>query len=350
MNVLLLTADGLAAHWLGCYGNEWVTTPHLNRLAAEGVVHDAHHAQLPTAEGASLVWPPKPQVNGRCLLMPQATGPTAWCPDMLLASKPVLALDDISIAVEECQAQPASWLVACGVDWLLPPWRLARRSVAPYFGVDAITDAGVPLQPLLDPPEGTLPTDETGDLLFQCVQHSYAAAVSRFDRLVGRVYQMLDGFAQLERTAIVVTSGYGLSLGEHGQIGQPELHTACVHVPLVIRLPHAVEAGRHVTALTTTNDLPATILGLLQGDPRHGLIPLWHGEPGGHATVCFGPLDGVRALRTPERFVTLAADGTGQLFVKPEDRWEVNDLRLKHLDEAEQLEAELCRLNPVEAV
>src|SRR5262245_37302094 len=47
MKVLVLNASALHLGYLGCYGNEWVATPALNRLAAEGVVFDQHYADAP---------------------------------------------------------------------------------------------------------------------------------------------------------------------------------------------------------------------------------------------------------------------------------------------------------------
>src|SRR5262245_65206019 len=44
MKVLCVEASGLHLGYLGCYGNEWVATPHLDRLATEGVVFDRHYA------------------------------------------------------------------------------------------------------------------------------------------------------------------------------------------------------------------------------------------------------------------------------------------------------------------
>ena len=51
MKAILIAAHGWHAGWLGPYGNEWVQTPALDRLAAEGVVFDSHVADEPTAAG-----------------------------------------------------------------------------------------------------------------------------------------------------------------------------------------------------------------------------------------------------------------------------------------------------------
>src|SRR5262249_22674547 len=42
--------------YLGCYGNEWISTTALDRLAAEGVVFDQHFADVPEASAACRAW------------------------------------------------------------------------------------------------------------------------------------------------------------------------------------------------------------------------------------------------------------------------------------------------------
>ena len=52
MNVIVIACNGLHLGFLGPYGNSWIQTPHLDRLAAEGVVFDHHYPEnlttLPT--------------------------------------------------------------------------------------------------------------------------------------------------------------------------------------------------------------------------------------------------------------------------------------------------------------
>ena len=52
MNVIVIACNGLHLGFLGAYGNPWIETPHLDRLAAEGMVFDHHFAEnlttLPT--------------------------------------------------------------------------------------------------------------------------------------------------------------------------------------------------------------------------------------------------------------------------------------------------------------
>ena len=49
MNVVLICSDTFRWDYLGCYGNEWIKTPHLDRLAGESVLFlDAFAEGLPT--------------------------------------------------------------------------------------------------------------------------------------------------------------------------------------------------------------------------------------------------------------------------------------------------------------
>ena len=52
MKILVLVIDNLHLGFLSCYGNDWIDTPALDRLAAEGVVFDRHYSDCPDAAAA----------------------------------------------------------------------------------------------------------------------------------------------------------------------------------------------------------------------------------------------------------------------------------------------------------
>ena len=56
MKVVVLTFDRLPACLLGCYGNEWIETPHFDRLAAESTVFPAAFAEIPGPASAGHPW------------------------------------------------------------------------------------------------------------------------------------------------------------------------------------------------------------------------------------------------------------------------------------------------------
>ena len=49
MNIILLMNDTFRRDHLGCYGNEWIATPHLDRFAQRSAVFDQYYiASYPT--------------------------------------------------------------------------------------------------------------------------------------------------------------------------------------------------------------------------------------------------------------------------------------------------------------
>ena len=56
MRAFVFVLRGCPAGWLGAYGNEWVTTPNLDRFAAEGVVFDRHISDCPDPVAAIGAW------------------------------------------------------------------------------------------------------------------------------------------------------------------------------------------------------------------------------------------------------------------------------------------------------
>src|SRR5262245_46608938 len=56
MKAIVLILRGCPVGWLGAYGNEWVVTPHLDRLASESVVFDRHISDCPEPAAAGRAW------------------------------------------------------------------------------------------------------------------------------------------------------------------------------------------------------------------------------------------------------------------------------------------------------
>jgi hypothetical protein len=299
--------------------------------------------------------------------------------DTRLAVEPVIeaareALD--GLALED------NWLLWIDLGSLLPPWQLPDDFLDIYFDPpipetseeegeeveeefeepellfedDAEAEEQEPFEPLPDPVPGFVDPDD--DQLFLRVQTTYAAAVTYADAALGVLFEAFEELKLGERTLVVVTSDRGLSLGEHGLIGpvRPWLHDEVVRLPLVLRLPGGAQAGRRVGALTQTPDLPATLLDFfgLPAHPMHGtsLLPLTRGEPvTTRSYLCAGLQAGearewtVRlpawAFLIPEAASADDPPRGRQLYAKPEDRWEVNDLAQHHPDLCERLEQTL---------
>jgi arylsulfatase A-like enzyme len=188
------------------------------------------------------------------------------------------------------------------------------------------------------------------------LQNTYAAAVSYFDNQVGQLLEELQERGLFDQAMVCFTADSSLALGEHGLVGDssPWPYEEVIHLPLIVRLPGAAQAGRRVFGLTQPVDLFPTILnafGLPVPEPVHGksLWPLLGGKAEQvRPYACAGWWVGqavVGALRTPQwgLVLPLVSDaevpaGGPRLFVKPDDRWEVNNVVQHHLELADHLE------------
>jgi len=63
MQALIISFDSLATNSLGCYGNEWIETPHCDRLAATGAIFDQHFVET-TSDRSGMSWLGKGQATG----------------------------------------------------------------------------------------------------------------------------------------------------------------------------------------------------------------------------------------------------------------------------------------------
>lgn len=79
MNVVVIACNSLHLGFLGPYGNPWIETPHLDRLAAEGVVFDHHFPENLTTLPTRRTW-----WTGRYTFPDPDLGWTALRPDELI--------------------------------------------------------------------------------------------------------------------------------------------------------------------------------------------------------------------------------------------------------------------------
>ncbi len=92
---------------------------------------------------------------------------------------------------------------------------------------------------------------------------NYYAEIQRFDREVGRLLERLEAAGELENTIVVVSGDHGWPFPR----GKSHLYDAGTHVPLAVRWPEQVPAGRRVTDFVSLIDLAPTFL------EAGGLVP-----------------------------------------------------------------------------
>lgn len=412
MRTIVFVLRGCPAGWLGAYGNEWIPTPNLDRQAAEAVVFDRHISDCPDPGAALRAWltgrhqipaiephaGPLPTDSPSILPALRAAGVyTVWVranhPDTDAPAPFYAGWDEVFDARPQAEdtspldalirSLPAlldqlaplpRWMMWVEIDRLLPPWDVpldvfqayvedvdeeqAEADVNPETAPGEGPGPAEPAMPFADPPTG--PFDRADLAQWEWLHSTFAAVVTVLDAELGRVFDELYPRGLDQTATWIVTADLGYPLGEHGQVGlyRPWLNEELVHLPLILRLPAAAEAGRRVPAFTQPADLAVTLLDLFgvtpipEGFHGHSLLPLTRGEKDTlREYACSGlELNGAAewSLRTGEWAFLLPVrphpDGpprAPQLFEKPDDRWEVNDLRPRHLERAEELEAAL---------
>lgn len=364
-SAIVLVVDRLGAGFLGPYGNTWLETPHCNRLAAQSLVCETAWADSPALDAAyRTMW------SGRHSLEPAANLESALAAGAARSgARTVLITDDDSIAMHPLAAtfseqvlveSPTSPRAAASIDETsqfrlmaaaieaidqsrepLLAWIHARGLAgtwdAPRSFRERFADLDDPSPPdLLIPPERRLDRHADPDEVLGLVQ-AYAGQVQVADECLEMLLEALDQGPQRDRTLLAVTAPRGYPLGEHGRIGPCDeaLYGELLHVPLLVRLPG--NEGRLVRTqrLVQPSSLCATILeacgwGELT-DAQRGLSLLRdaRGEetPGRACAVAVGP--GQRAIRTPAwqmRESNEDGETRRELFAKPDDRWEANEV------------------------
>ena len=95
---------------------------------------------------------------------------------------------------------------------------------------------------------------------YQRYMKDYLRSVVSMDENIGRVLDYLDESGLAEETLLVYTSDQGFYLGEHGWFDKRFMYEESLAMPLVVRYPAAVPAGRVSDALVVNLDFAPTLL------------------------------------------------------------------------------------------
>ncbi|HYV37525.1 MAG TPA: sulfatase-like hydrolase/transferase [Gemmataceae bacterium] len=365
MKVIVLHASALHLGFLGCYGNSWISTPTLDRLASEGVVFDQHFAD---DVGHRTCW------TGQYRRTSSAAGPpladllhAAGCRFVHVDGNGLKASDDATpleqtldaavSAIEEL-IDHARWLCWIDLPALQPPWQVSHEFTDPYLASESDEDEedDEPFDPWPNPHIGPLDADDL--VLWERLRCTYAGAVTYLDAGLGLLLEEMKQQKVLDDVTLIFTADRGLALGEHGIVGdcRPWLHDEVVHVPLIVRQPGGTNAGRRVFALTQPVDVAASLLEMCGATPPpldgRSWLPMLAGNEDTLRQHCISTWSVAGweewALRTTDCALLLPIKQPRdlpqrqvQFYLKPEDRWEANNVIQHHLDLAEQMEATL---------
>jgi arylsulfatase A-like enzyme len=218
---------------------------------------------------------------------------------------------------------------------------------------------------LIDVPAGAV-----GDVLSEAelfrLRRTYAGTVTLADHCLGELFEGMRRLGRMDDTLLVFTSDQGEPLGEHGFVRRfrPWLYEELIHTPLIIRMPRGRFGGIRHQALVQTVDLLPTIIAALGLPPivrdeaplhGHDLLPLIRGEQTKvRDYACMGMDVAEFAIRTHMWHLIVPIENdpdeprTAELYRKPEDRWDQNNVIEQNIEVAEHLELALRRF--VEAI
>jgi len=109
--------------------------------------------------------------------------------------------------------------------------------------------------------------------------------LAAIDDGVGQLLAALEGIGQLDETVFVFTSDHGYWYGEHGLSVERRLaYEEAARIPLLVRFPRLVKAGRLTDEMVLSIDLAPTLLELAGFEPPHtmdgrSLVPLLKAAP-----------------------------------------------------------------------
>jgi choline-sulfatase len=282
-NVLLITLDTTRSDALGSYGATTGATPHLDRMAAEGVRFDRAYTVTPLTIPAHSsihtgLYPPRHGVrdNGDFFLGDDAT----------TVAERLSSAGYATMASVGAEVTSHHWGFAQGFDTFFDEmgpaaagdeggnrWRVERagekvvddairwldtngKGDKPWFAWVHMFDVHHPYEP-----------PEPYATMFE--GRPYVGEVATVDAQFGRLRKWLAENEQLDDTWIYVVADHGEGMGSHGEtLHGVLLYDATTHIPFLVRPPKApVEAGalagggRVVSTPVSLVDLAPTILG-----------------------------------------------------------------------------------------
>ena len=357
-NAVILLIDGFNPSYLSAHGCTWINTPVFDQLAAESLVFERavtesvdgesaltaflteqHPASMSSATVEALQGLAEANIQ-RILLTDdrQAMGGVGdWFDEIVElghwdAETPRPTANDVgetflaqcfAAVISELPKQSSPFLAVIHLTSLTRVW-------------DAPTEVREQYRDEEDPEalDTTQAVQESGDFdpdQILGVTHAYGAQLETLDTCLDVFLQemRLDGL--WENTRLVLAGLRGYPLGQRGQIGHHSDHlfSDATRVPLWVR-PAQKElqdwGGARTQSLSGISTwLPMATQWIL-GNVEDPVIQAWEsvGTPQSHCVIIRGSQ--TRAIWTPAWLMVESPEQT-RLFVKPEDRWDVNPVQ-----------------------
>jgi arylsulfatase A-like enzyme len=312
-NILWIFSDQHQAQAMSCAGDVNISTPHLDRLASEGIRFAEAYSNTPlcspfraslftgkyiTSHGVvSLHVPPNqgqtmlPEVlkafgyhtsyMGKWHLSGGAapnpfTSPyfrpgwdewlgwensnRPWAteyttgnfpqPIRMLDGYQTDALTDLTVQWIHQQSQERPWFHVMSVE---PPH---SPHEAPEAYMELFSSKELKLRP-------NVPTDHPNHAKIEQTTRAYYAQIANLDDNVGKLLDALDESGQADNTIVFYFADHGDMMGSHGRSGKSRPEIESSQIPLIIRYPGKAPGGIVTEALISGVDFMPTLLGMV---------------------------------------------------------------------------------------
>ena len=368
--VILITIDTLRADRLSSYGSDRVATPHLDRLAAEGIRFANASSTVPfTLPAHSSImtglYPPSHGVRENVGYV--------LAPELVTIAERFRDAGYVTGGFVSAFVLDARWGIGRGFDTYVDDFDLdsmagANLGSVQRAGTETIAHAlewldGVGAEEpffmwlhLFDPHD---PYDPPEPFRSEYQGRPYDGEVAYTDSLIGEFRAALEERGLFDESVLVLTSDHGEGLGDHGESYHGFfVYDSTVHVPLIVRLPGGTERGRVVGDAVSHVDIAPTLIELLGLDGAgagqgRSLLPDMQGLPNPLAersvyAESFYALDHygwapLRSLRTAEHKYIEAPEP--ELYALLEDPGELANVLLEERDLSRRLRAEALELS-----
>lgn len=302
-NIVVILADDLGTHELSCYGGQNLDTPHIDRLANEGVLFNHNYASstMSVPIRASLytgLYPVKhgsyqnhrssyPDIKSVTHYMPEAGYRVGRSGKRHSTPVSVYDFEEIPGFEENCVSRTAHFTTD-GIKEFIQrdsdqPFCLFVCSIHPH----APWTWGNPDE--LDPDKLILPPNSVDNAETRSIYRDYLAEVKSLDEEVGAVLQVLEETGELDNTLIIF-------LGEQGPqfpFGKWTCYRYGQHSAFIARYPAGIEARTTSDALIQYEDILPTLVELGGGDTNldmdgRSFLKVLYGQKENHREWVYG--------------------------------------------------------------
>ncbi|MDR1480450.1 MAG: hypothetical protein LBJ00_16065 [Planctomycetaceae bacterium] len=362
-NLICISIDGLHSGMVGLYGNTWIQTPSFDSLAVQSVVFDKYYAaSVNLADNFDLLWKDSwleqfARNNGNTILVTDDSDifnhANAYFTRKYMIEASADEIADkpestnffkifatiIDLAQEQKTNQPDQqyciWAHLRGFRgvWDFPiSYRECHREEEdpyPYDGFRLPEFSG------FDPDQ------------LQSVMEAYSGGMLLLDDVLSGLVEVIDVGELGGQTVLAIFGTRGFSLGEHKKIGANyDLFGENIQLPLIVRLPDNTGATVRVLELLNPDDLADFLISVTKNqiDTSKIFQLARENKIEQHELLQIKGNNDEVALVTPNWFVRRSGGQVG-IYVKPDDRWEVNDVS-NRLNENQEIIALLEKHKP----